>query len=73
MMNAEVNPEHRPPTVAVQALVAEYGLIRVALALAGLIARRRAVPRRHEADLSDRVRRDIGLAPLPESRKYWDL
>lgn len=73
MMNAEVNRENRPPTVAVQALVAEYGIIRVALALAGLIARRRSVPARHEADLSDRIRRDIGLAPLAESRKYWDL
>lgn len=73
MMNAELNPEHRPPAVAVEALVAEYGLIRVVLALAGLMARSRAAPRRHEADLPDRVRRDIGLAPLPESRKYWDL
>lgn len=73
MMNAEVNPEHRPPAVAVQAPVAEYGLIRVALALAGLIARRRAVPQRYEADLSYRVRRDIGLMPLPESRKYRGL
>ncbi len=73
MMNAQVNPETPAPAIALQALVAEHGLVRVALALAALIARRRAPPRRYDADLSDRIRRDIGLSPLPESRKYWDL
>lgn len=73
MMNAQVNPETSPPAIALQALVAEHGLVRVALALAGLVARRRRPPKSYEADISDRIRRDIGLSPLHASRKYWDL
>ncbi|WP_347310412.1 hypothetical protein [Defluviimonas sp. SAOS-178_SWC] len=68
-----MSPEIPQPAIALQALVAEHGLVRVALALAALIARRRPPPRRYDADLSDRIRRDIGLVPRPESRKYWDL
>lgn len=73
-MNAQLNRDFAGPAQAVQALVAEYGLVRVALALAGLIARpasRRA--RIWEGDMPDRFRRDIGLEALPPSRKYWDL
>lgn len=72
-MNAQVNREFPTPALAVQALVAEYGLVRVALALAGLMARRRRVATRHEADMPDRMRRDIGLDPLPTRRSYWEL
>lgn len=72
-MNAQVNRDYPTPALAVQALVAEYGLVRVALALAGLVARRRPVAARHEADMPDRMRRDIGLEPLPARRNYWEL
>jgi hypothetical protein len=58
----------------VQALVAEHGLVRVALALAALVARRR-IPRARvrEADLPDRMLRDIGLDPLTRGRNWWEL
>jgi len=72
-MNAQVNHDFPTPSVAVRALVAEYGLVRVALALAAMIARPRGVTRRYDADISDRMRRDIGLEPLPASRNYWEL
>ncbi len=73
-MNADVNRNVATPAAAVQALVAEHGLVRVALALAALVAR----PRLHlvqasEADLPDRVRRDIGLEPVPRGRNWWEL
>lgn len=72
-MNAQVNRTVPSPGVAVQALVAEYGIVRVALALAAHIARRRGTAERWEADLSNHVRRDIGLGPLPQGRRYWEL
>lgn len=73
-MNAELNRSFASPSAAVQALVAEYGTLRVALALAGLLARRRGrAATVWEGDLPDRVRRDIGLAPLPPTRNWWDL
>lgn len=73
-MNAEVNRSFPSPAVAVQALVAEYGAIRVALALAGLVARRRPdAARVSDADLSDRMRSDIGLDPLPLARDWREF
>jgi len=72
-MNAEMNRDLPTPALAVQALVAEHGLVQVALALAGHIARRWRRPARvREADLPDRMRRDIGLPPLPPSRNWWE-
>ena len=72
-MNAQVNRDFVSPAQAVQALVAEYGLVRVALALAGMIARPGRRARVWEADMPDRMRRDIGLHPLPPARNYWEL
>lgn len=56
-----------------QALVAEFGLVRVMVALAGLAVRPARRARVGDADLPDRMRRDIGLAPLPPARNYWEL
>lgn len=73
-MNAHLTPEDRSPLLALEALVARHGLVRVALALAGLAARRAERSHvRNETDLPDRLRRDIGLEKLPESRRYWQL
>lgn len=78
-MNAQVNIDTRvtrdlaTTAAAVQAVVAEHGIIRVALALAALAARRRGSARLWEGDLPDRLRRDIGLDPLPPSRNWWEL
>ncbi|MCB2110159.1 MAG: hypothetical protein H6895_06900 [Defluviimonas sp.] len=72
-MNAELTPRTTPAT-AVRTLVAEYGLLRVALALAGHVAQRRAPnPRRRSSDLSDHLRRDIGLGLHERGRNYWEL
>ncbi|WP_413876497.1 hypothetical protein [Albidovulum sp.] len=73
-MNAQVNRDFATPAAGVRALVAEFGTVRVALALAGLVARRRVrAARVWEDDMPDRMRRDIGLEPLPRLRNYWDL
>jgi hypothetical protein len=72
-MNAQVNRDFVSPAQAVQAVVAEYGLVRVALALAGLIARPGRRARIWEGEMPDRMRRDIGLHPLPPARNYWEL
>ena len=68
-----VNTAKQAAKEAVQAVVAEYGLVRVALALAGLIARPGRRARIWEGDMPDRMRRDIGLHPLPPARNYWEL
>ncbi|MFN3295014.1 MAG: hypothetical protein ACK414_16470, partial [Gemmobacter sp.] len=73
-MNAQLNHEFASPAQAVQALVAEHGLLRVALALAGLVASPAGHRARvREGDIPDRLRRDIGLEPLPPARSHWDL
>jgi hypothetical protein len=73
-MNAQVNRDFATPAAGVRALVAEFGTVRVALALAGLWARPRPRVRRvSDADLSDRIRRDIGLPPIPERRDWRRL
>ena len=75
-MNAHlipVNPGDRPHVRAVKALVARYGRVRVALAFANVAFRRRPVARQFESDISDRLRRDTGLDPLPRGRNYWEL
>lgn len=73
-MNAELNRDFAAPSEVLRNLVAEHGRVRVVLALAGLLARR-SRPRRQllEGDIPDRMRRDIGLEPLPRMRNYWDL
>ncbi len=73
-MNAQVNRDFATPAAGVRALVAEFGTVRVALALAGLLARPRPRVRRvSDADISDRIRRDIGLPPVPRSRDWREL
>ena len=73
-MNAQVNRDFATPAAGVRALVAEFGTLRVVLALAGLLARRPVrAARVWEGDMSDRIRRDIGLELLPRPRNYWDL
>jgi len=72
-MNAQINRDVPAVVAAVQALVAEFGLVRVAAALAGQALRPARRARRAETDLSDHVRRDIGLLPEPPRRNYWEL
>ena len=69
-----MNRDFATPAAGVRALVAEFGTVRVALALAGLLARPRPRVRRvSDADISDRIRRDIGLPPVPRSRDWREL
>ena len=73
-MNAQVNRDFATPAAGVRALVAEFGTLRVVLALADLLARRPVrAARVWEGDMPDRIRRDIGLELLPRPRNYWDL
>lgn len=73
-MNAQVNRDFATPAAGVRALVAEFGTLRVVLALAGLLARRPVrAARVWEGDMPDRIRRDIGLPPVPRGRDCWEL
>ncbi len=60
--------------MAIRALVADYGAIRVVLALIRHLAVQRVLERRiRETELSDHIRRDIGLDPRTQGRRYWEL
>ncbi len=75
-MNAQlipVCPDDRPHIRAVETLVARYGLVSIALAVANIALRRKQTARRFDTDLPDRLRRDIGLPPLAPSRRHWEL
>lgn len=66
-MKVEYTPEQRSVFPEVHALVGHYGLLRVAVALAGVVMRRRyRVAHRFQTDLPARMQRDIGLAPPAE-------
>ncbi|MGB3317148.1 MAG: hypothetical protein WBB85_22400 [Albidovulum sp.] len=75
-MNAHfipVRPEDRPHVRAVAVLVHRYGFVAVVAAAVNLAFRKRRFKRRHEADLSNHIRRDVGLEPLSRGRAYWEL
>ncbi|MCV2871292.1 hypothetical protein OEZ71_03175 [Defluviimonas sp. WL0050] len=75
-MNAHfipVRPEDRPHVRAVAVLVHRYGVYAVILAAVNLAFRRHRYRRRYDADLSDHVRRDVGLEPPSRGRSYWEL
>lgn len=75
-MNAHfipVRPEDRPHVRAVAVLVHRYGFFAVIAAAVNLAFRKRRGKRRHDADLSDYLRRDIGLDPVSRGRAYWEL
>lgn len=75
-MNAHfipVRPDDRPHVRAVAVLVHRYGVIAVVAAAVNLAFRKKRHIRRHDADLSDHIRRDVGLEPLSRGRAYWEL
>ena len=73
-MNAELRSDLPGPAMAIRALVADYGAIRVVLALIRHLALQRVLERRiRETELSDHIRRDIGLDPRTQGRRYWEL
>lgn len=75
-MNAHfvpVRPEDRPHVRAVAVLVHRYGFVAVVAAAVNLALRKHRYRRRHEADLSDHLRRDFGLAPPSRGKTYWEL
>ncbi|MGC1429377.1 MAG: hypothetical protein WA822_12365 [Albidovulum sp.] len=70
-MNAQPHPEERIPVLALDALVARYGLFKVTLALSALLARKATRRRLYDSDLSNQMRKDIGLEPLNARAEYW--
>jgi hypothetical protein len=73
-MNALLNSDETTPSVAMELLVARHGVWKVAIALLALLARkrRREAPVRID-DLTAHMLQDIGLPPMPETRKHWEL
>jgi hypothetical protein len=74
MMNSILNSEDSSLKKAIEALVREYGALRVvgALVLRG-VRRRERVMRLGQDALSDRLRKDIGLPTEQSAPKYWEL
>ena len=71
-MNALANSDETTPSVAVKLLVDQHGLWAVFTAvMATLLPKRREVVRLD--DLTPHLRRDMGLPPIEQSRKYWEL
>ena len=71
-MNVELHLEPRPPAAALEDLISLHGPLRVSAALLRVLAARLRPSRRRSAeDLSNRLRRDIGLDPLGKSPEYW--
>lgn len=62
-MNAVLNDENLGPADLLADLIARHGRWRVVAALAGLLVR--AEPQVRLCDLSDHLRRDVGLPDLP--------
>ncbi len=73
-MNAILNSEDSSLKKTLDALLNEYGALRVvgALLLRG-IRRRERIMRLAPDDLPDRLRADIGLPRERRAPKYWEL
>ncbi|MGB5068208.1 MAG: hypothetical protein WBO29_12665 [Albidovulum sp.] len=73
-MNVQIQREESPPAVAIAALIARHGLLRIMLTVlaTSLRGQGRSLAR-SPADLPDRLRRDIGLAPERASPRYWHI
>jgi hypothetical protein len=72
MMNA-IQIDDRPPDAVVRDLIDRHGLRPILLALLRLaLSRRRAAPPADDR-LSDYLRRDIGLPPVPGRQRFWEL
>ena len=71
-MNALVNSEDMTPSVAMKLLVDRHGVWAVLRAFVALLLR----PEREAVrldDLTPHMRRDMGLPPLEQPAKYWEL
>ncbi|MDH5529640.1 MAG: hypothetical protein OEY05_06340 [Paracoccaceae bacterium] len=73
-MNAQIYRDEKPPSVAIAALVARHGFMRIMLSVLAVSLRRDArKPVLSQSDLPERLRRDIGLPPEEVSPRYWDI
>lgn len=76
-MNALHLHDERSPRAAIADLIDRHGLVAVAAALAAWLVRRRVrAPRDDEPVpelMSNHLRRDIGLPPLPDRRSRPEL
>ena len=73
-MNALLNSDETTPFVAMESLVAKHGAWTVFMAFVALLVRRTDTEKQGRLDdLSPYLRRDVGLPPVEEPRKYWEL
>ena len=73
-MNALLNSDETTPFVAMESLVAKHGAWTVLMAFVALLVRRTDAEKQGRLDdLSPYLRRDVGLPPVEEPRKYWEL
>ncbi len=77
-MSAQMNMplyahENRPPAVTIEQLIEDYGVLRTLAAFVRAVIRRNRTRGLYAYELSDHVRRDVGLPPEMAHRNYWDL
>ena len=65
--------ENRPPTVTIEQLIEDHGALRTLAAFVRAVIRRNRARGLYVYELSDHVRRDVGLPPEMAHRNYWDL
>ena len=73
-MNAVLNSHQTGVKAALETLIAEYGTWATLRAALGLALRRKTAERLLSPhQLSNHLRRDLGLSQEPAARKYWEL
>jgi hypothetical protein len=69
-MNAVMNEDQMPVSAALERLIARHGVMPVLKALSVRMVRRGERARVQALPLSNHLRRDIGLDPLPDDRRW---
>ncbi len=74
-MNMQSQAEENLPSAVLRMLIARHGVWRILRDLAVALVRRdgKPGPALFDSDMSARLRRDVGLPPVPDSPRHWDI
>ena len=73
-MNMQLHAEETLPSVTIEMLIARHGVWRILRAVAAALVRRERKARRLMSnEMSEHLRRDVGLWPVPKSPRHWDV
>jgi hypothetical protein len=73
-MNALLNRDENSTFRAMETLIARDGFLKVVIAFVALLARRKRKARQlYDNELSEHMRRDLGLPPMHDAPNHWEL